>query len=76
MKAIPGSPALRCRKCEDMLGKPKCVNQEKYALVPTTFGALVRKCMAKDCGQLWLGYMQISPKGGKKIILKMIDKEL
>lgn len=73
MTAIPGNPALRCRKCEDVLGRPKCVTQEKYALVPTKFGALVRVC--NGCGQLWLGYMQMLPKGGHKIIMKMIDKE-
>ena len=72
--AIAGDPSLRCRRCEARLSRAKCVDQEKYALVPTKFGAIVRVC--KECGQLWLGYMQESPKGGNKIILKKIDKEL
>ncbi len=74
MRAFPGNTALYCRKCEDVLGRPKCVDQEKYALVPTKFGALVRRCIG--CGQLWLGYMQELPNAGRKIIMKMIDKEL
>lgn len=75
MKAFPGGERfIRCRKCEDVLGRPKIVEQEKYALVPTRFGALVRVC--KRCSQLWLGYMQMLPNDGHKIILKMIDKEL
>jgi len=74
MKAVPGNPALYCRKCEGVLGRPKIVDQEKYALVPTKFGAIVRMC--KDCRQLWLGYMQTLPNDGHKIILKMIDKVL
>ncbi len=69
-----GERFLRCRKCEEALSKPKIVGQAKYALTPTNFGALVRKCMG--CKQLWLGYMQELPTGGHKIILKMIDKEL
>lgn len=75
MKAFPGGGRfIRCRKCEDVLSQPRCVRQEKYALVPTNFGALVRVC--RGCGQLWLGYMQELPKGGYKIIMKMIDREL
>ncbi len=74
MRAFPGNPGLYCRKCEEILGKPKVVKQENYSLVPTSFGALVRRC--SGCKQLWLGYMQVLPKGGHKIILKMIDKEL
>ena len=67
-------PKLRCRKCEGVLGKPKCVDQEKYGLVPTCHGAIIRRCT--DCYQLWLGYVQNLPNGGMKIILKMVDKEL
>ncbi len=74
MDAVPGNPALYCRKCEGVLGRPKIADQEKYGLVPTAFGAIVRRC--GSCYQLWLGYMQIFPKGSHKIILKMIDKEL
>jgi hypothetical protein len=74
MKAIPGNEALRCRKCEGQLSKPKIVNQEKYPIVPTRFGAIVRNCM--ECEQLWLAWMQETPKGGQKIVMKMIDKEL
>jgi uncharacterized Zn finger protein len=72
--AIAGDFSLRCRKCEGRLSRPKCVDQEKYAIVPTSFGAIVRSC--KECGQLWLGYMQELPNGEHKIILKKIDKEL
>lgn len=68
--AVAGDFSLRCRKCEGRLGRPQRVDQDKYALVPTEFGAIVRIC--KECGQWWLGYMQ----GGQKIMLKMIDKEL
>lgn len=74
MKAFPGNPAVYCTKCEDVLGVPKRVDPEKYALVPTKFGAVVRMC--KGCEQLWLGYMQELPDAGHKIILKMIDKML
>ncbi len=72
--AIAGDYSLRCRKCEGRLGRPKIVEQNNYALVPNEFGAIVRRC--SECYQLWLGYMQMFPKGGQKIILKMIDKEL
>ena len=72
--AIAGDFSLRCRKCEGRLGRSKIVDQHTYALVPTNFGALVRRC--NECYQLWLGYMQMFPKGEQKIILKMIDKEL
>ena len=74
MEAFQGNPALRCRKCEGQLSASKCVDPEKYGLVPNKFGAILRVC--KDCVQLWLGYMQEDSKGGQKIILKMIDKEL
>ena len=74
MRAFPGNPALYCRRCEDILSRPKIVKQVRYALMPTRFGALVRRCVG--CGQLWLGYMQMLPNGGHKIIMKMIDKEL
>lgn len=67
-------PKLRCRKCEGVLGKPWCVDQEKYGLVPTLHGAILRRC--SECYQLWLGYIQELPNGGMKIILKMVDKEL
>lgn len=67
-------PKLRCRKCEGVLGKPGCVDQEKYNLVPTRHGAILRRC--SECYQLWLGYIQELPNGGMKIILKMVDKEL
>lgn len=72
--AIAGDFSLRCRKCEARLSRIKYVDQNKYAIVPTNYGAFVRTC--KECGQLWLGYMQESPKGNWKIILKKIDKEL
>ena len=67
-------PSLRCRKCEGELGKPKCVDQEKYHIVPTSHGEVVRRC--SECHQLWLGYIQELPNHGIKIILKMIDKLL
>ena len=76
MKAIPGDESIRCRKCEDRLSNITYVDPSKYGLVPNRFGAILRKCLAKDCGQLWLGYMQELPKGGTKIIMKMIDKRL
>lgn len=71
--AIAGDFSLRCRRCEGRLSRPKCVDQTKYAIVPTGFGAIVRRC--SECYQLWLGYMQELPNGGQKIILKRIDKE-
>lgn len=74
MRAIPGNEALRCRKCEGQLSRPKIAEQEKYALVPTKFGAVVRNCM--ECHQLWLAWMQMLPNDGHKIIMKRIDKEL
>lgn len=74
MEAVPGNPAIRCRKCEGWLSAPRNADQNKYALVPTKYGAFVRTC--KECGQLWLGYMLLLPKDEWKIILKMIDKEL
>lgn len=66
-------PKLRCRKCEDVLGEPKMVEQELYGLVPTEHGAIMRRC--SGCFQLWLGYMQVLPNHKMKIIMKMIDKE-
>jgi len=72
--AIAGDPSLRCRKCEARLSSPKHVDPIKYGLVPTKHGAIIRIC--KECHQLWLGFMQATPNGGQKIIMKMIDKEL
>ncbi len=72
--SFAGDFSIRCRKCEGRLGKPKCVDQATYGLVPSKYGAIVRRC--NECYQLWLGWMQEDPKGGRKIILKMIDKEL
>lgn len=74
MKTIPGDYTLRCRKCEGRLGRPKIVDQDKYNLVSTKYGAIVRICL--ECKQLWLGWMQELPNHKLKIILKMIDKEL
>jgi len=75
MKAFPGGERfLRCRACEEALGRLKAVPQEKYGLMPTSFGAILRTC--RGCGQLWLGYMQMLPNSQHKIIMKMIDKEL
>lgn len=75
MEAFPGGERfIRCRACEEALDRPKIVPQAKYGIVPTNFGALLRVC--GGCKQLWLGYMQELPKGGHKIIMKMIDKEL
>ena len=73
-EARQGDQTLRCPACEAHLGKPKIVKQEPYNLVPTKYGAVVRRCT--DCYQLWLGYMVELPNHGLKIILKMIDKEL
>jgi hypothetical protein len=66
-------PKVYCRRCEGVLGKPKCVKQEDYALVPTDHGAVVRRCT--ECYQLWLAYIQELPNQKMKIIMKMIDKE-
>jgi hypothetical protein len=74
MRAVPGNQAIRCRKCEGQIGRFKRVDQNKYALVPTDFGAIVRKCL--ECNQLWLAWMQLLPNNGQKIVMKMIDKEL
>lgn len=67
-------PSLRCRKCEAELGKPLAVQQVKYSVIPTKYGAVVRQC--KECRQWWLAYMEIRPHDTFKIILKMIDKVL
>jgi len=74
MRAVPGNHLVRCRRCEEILSVPRHVEPEKYGVVPTKYGAIVRHC--GHCGQLWLGYMQTLPKGGYKIIMKKIDKEL
>jgi hypothetical protein len=69
-------PKLYCARCEGVLGKPKCVDREKiekYGIVPTEHGAVVRRCT--ECYQLWLGYIQLLPNHRMKIIMKRIDKE-
>ena len=65
---------LRCRACEAHLGKPMIVEQEKYNLVPTKYGAVVRTCT--ECSQIWLSYVVELRDHRLKIVLKMIDKEL
>ena len=67
-------PHTYCRKCEAALSKPRLAQQEKYNIVPTWHGAVIRTCTG--CYQLWLGYVQQLPNQGIKIILKMVDKEL
>lgn len=71
---IAGDYALRCRKCEGKLDKPRFAWQVRYGLEPNEHGAVVRAC--PECKQLWLGYMMKLPDHELKIILKMVDKEL
>lgn len=73
---IPGDCRLRCVKCEAQLGRPIKVDPKKYGLVPNKHGAVIRKCQAKDCGQLWLGYITELPNMQIKQYMKKIDKEL
>ena len=73
-KPVPGDYVLRCRKCEDKLGRVKTVNPAKYGIAVNVHGAVVRECMG--CRQLWLSYVAELPNHRMKIILKMIDKLL
>jgi hypothetical protein len=70
-------PKLYCRKCEGVLSRPRAVPAEnlvKYRIPINEHGAIIRCCMG--CCQLWLGYIELYPKGSMKIIMKMIDKVL
>lgn len=70
---IAGDQRLRCRKCEYYLSNPQKVKPEAFGIVKNKHGAVVRKCMNKECNQFWLGYVQELPNCKMKIILKMID---
>jgi len=71
---IAGDYTLRCRRCEGKISRPVVVNPTIYGVQPNRHGAVIRKC--KECGQLWLGYVQQLPNQRMKIVQKAIDKIL